>query len=56
MVHNRVNHRLNRRRFLQLSGMTAAGLALGACTLAAPPATGGAAAPTGFQGTVEFWD
>ena len=56
MVHNRVNHRLNRRRFLQLSGMTAAGLALGACTPAAPPATGGAAAPTGFQGTVEFWD
>ena len=56
MVRNRVNHRLNRRRFLQLSGMTAAGLALGACTPAAPPATGGADAPTGFQGTVEFWD
>ena len=56
MVRNRVNHSLNRRRFLQLSGMTAAGLALGACTPAAAPATSGTAATTGFQGTVEFWD
>ena len=60
MLPNRKNHslhhRLNRRRFLQLSGMTAAGLALGACTPAGQPAAGGAAATTGFQGTVEFWD
>lgn len=58
MMRSRLNHRLNRRRFLQLSGMGAAGLALSACVPpgqpAAPAAESGAAG--GFQGTVEFWD